>query len=1425
MKVSKNTKRPTFVLLTILAVFTLAFGAFSGVISSVYGALSDVGPNKKYFTSYSSPEELFEASAELNLELAREGFVLMKNNGALPLKDTERKVTVLGSYADQLFYGGGGSGGQFNPGPIPEGEAFNTPMYSAKTLYDSLDAVGIKYNPMTKKIYEHVNPTGVTGGSGAGLGGSSGFEAGPYMKKLNAYEEGSVEFADGYYVPTLYNVLYGSEHTFPMYNDAAIVVIARSGAEGKDNATHSQDYDDGTDTWENDPTVHYLELQEYEKQLIAFAKYYFDKVIVLLNSPEAMELGALENDPDIDAILWIGQPGYNGIMAVGEILTGKVNPSGRLVDFYMSDFTKDPTFYNFGNNAQVNGILNNQYEANTSLRNANGNTSKYNVIDYVEGIYMGYRYYETVYAELAKIDQQLADEWYAEAVVYPFGYGLSYTTFEQTIKSVKIAGDEKTTISADDADAKIVITVTVKNTGTVAGKEVVQVYNDPSKTYKPEVAFEKAAANLVGFTKTPVIQPDESVDVEVVVPVKELADFDYKGAVAGDVHKGGYVLEAGAYTLSIRANSHDVIDQVALTAEENLTWDEDGNPDTPNNIFSQPLDENATNVWAPYNTSAYNWSVSGQDMYLRRSELVTEDGQVADLAARLGYLQDATKNRFKNEAFNVLDAQSVDYSYEDYDNIITSEVETDYPNPWVKEKEDVAGWTQRETEYAPYSAPIQLYDMLGVPFDDPKWVEFMNQLTWNELLSLLDYAGFRTQALPSIGKEVIIDQDGPGQIKDAFGSGQIGNRVEGDPANKVVQAYDGHGQAWVCAVVIASTWNEELAYRQGLMVGEESIMYGINGWYAPATNIHRSPFAGRNFEYYSQDGFQAGVICAAVTRGCVEKGMHVYIKHAFLNDQETNRGGLVTFATEQAIRQIYAKPFEMAIRAGGNGVMASFNRVGLIHSLNYAITTQLYINEWGMDGFNITDWYNSGIGWTHTAMARGYMVPLNHPPQTAGNAPDGEWDPTLNDGKGGVVVPSWDPTANNGQGDVDFNNKVESPTTWWWTRMTAQKILYTLVNLNGMDNGYRDIYLNDDNTKDVVLTQNVDINTRISVFGEYENKVKEVLGPNGYRVEIVKGIKGLSVTPEGVIQGTPTEAGDLTLTVRMRGTAGQHYISDVADLKIKIVPKMNYNTLSGKLGDDFKATFTQSLINTANIVDYEGAPKFEYNGKIINFKITATGLPEGLTINNKTGEIKGKLTRPGQYTFKVTMSGISCSFWDLSRWGFGIIDTSSPFEYSATYTLTVEGKKNVVVFDYGFGEVVTSADDGETVEAPALPERYGYKFLGWTLAGSEDNALVDVSTYVINKDVTFKAVWEDLSLTYKEWEQGEDGYWYNFGQKTDKMWKGVQGETGPKGETGETGPKGKDAMVGNILGIVSLVVVVAVGAFVVVTTLRKSKAN
>lgn len=458
-------------------------------------------------------------------------------------------------------------------------------------------------------------------------------------------------------------------------------------------------------------------------------------------------------------------------------------------------------------------------------------------------------------------------------------------------------------------------------------------------------------------------------------------------------------------------------------------------------------------LWRSYmhNTLATHWTAEGAGGYLSRRDLIAGSGATAVVALEEEYslgdpnalqqqlawliANDGQDNMFSKEAFNLLNTQASEGAYEDYDNHLTLEVETNYKNLWTKTNEDIpADWTQGEgvlNEDGMYE--ILLSDMTGIPLDDERWTEFMNQLTWDELVMVAgndvgEDGGYGSRSIDGIGKPRIQDHDGPGQLRKVQNGG-----------------YDGNGYAWVSETVIGSTWNKQLAYEQGVMIGNESLFLDVNGWYGPGANIHRGALAGRNFEYYSQDGVHGGYIMAAVVKGATDMGVHVYMKHAFLNDQETGRMGNVTFVTEQAIREIYAKPFEIAVKKGNaNGMMAACNRIGLASSASYGITVQMYMNEWGFDGTNISDAYIASTvpttGWDSEVMLRGLILPLNSGLASFPSATriEGTWVDTLRNGQGGVTV-------NKGADDA---TQVESPTQYYFARMAAQQALYTYANGN-----------------------------------------------------------------------------------------------------------------------------------------------------------------------------------------------------------------------------------------------------------------------------------------------------------------------------------------------------------------------------------------
>lgn len=723
----------------------------------------------RYVSQYDSLEEMYDAEAELNLEIAKEGMVLLKNKDkALPLSRGDG-VTLLGERSYNIYPGRSGVPGNRAP---------------AVTLPESLESAGLKVNGRVQGMYEN---------NGEGT----------LMTEVTS--GGEVDFDGKHYNSAASGMLDDALNTFKTYGDAAIITLSREGAEGADNAAYNV-------PGHSNPEDHYLMLTDAERETIAFAKKHFDKIIVLLNIPSMMEIGALKDDDAISAIVQISLPGRNGVGALGKLLTGEDNFSGKLIEFFMRDLKQDPTWYNFGNYGQAyntiygDGFLDDRgvLDGTMAPRMGRGVMEAYSdlevAIDYAEGIYFGYRYYETVAADLG----EEGEEWYQAATAYPFGYGLSYTTFDQQIE--KVEGD----LSA--ADGSVAVSVRVTNTGDVAGKDVVQLYSTPP--YTPG-GIDKAAVNLVGFTKTDELKPGQSQTVEVTFNVKDLASFDYNDANGND--NAGYELETGEYVLSIRSDSHTVLDTSSLQCNTLLMWDEDGNPSTPNNIFSQEEGQ-----WKQYNTLAHTWTESGDDHYLTRDKLV-QNGEVYDLAELSWLLTD--DNEFTHEAYNVLKGRKASHAYEDTDNVLTDEVEDDYENLWLKTAEDIPGnWTQGtgkiQEDTGRYA--IELYDMAGVDYDDPQWDTFLNQLTLDEMLELVLDGGYHNVAIESIGKPYVQDLDGPSQLS--------------------------NGWAWAGAPLIGQTWNLDLCYEMGEAIGNETMMLGINGWYGPGLNLHRNPLGGRNFE-------------------------------------------------------------------------------------------------------------------------------------------------------------------------------------------------------------------------------------------------------------------------------------------------------------------------------------------------------------------------------------------------------------------------------------------------------------------------------------------------------------------------------------------------------------------------------------------------
>ncbi len=884
----------------------------AGMAISVSRSADPMAANAEYIAKYSNRTAYIKAGSELNNRICEEGFTLLKNkDGYLPM-DGAQYISVFGKSSTNLVYGGGGSGsGRVN------GE-------TAVDLQKSLTNVGFTLNSALTNFYKDNNKSGIGRTNGnSSWKGISQVQIGE--TPLSIYPETVLASVD-------------------QYNDAAIIVLSREGSEGCDvKPCDARDFApnaNGTNISATpaDPVSdrHALQLSKNEEDLFNFVKEHFDNIIVLINSGNIFQVDQFENDDQVKGILWIGTPGAVGVNAVGKILTGEVNPSGHTVDTWARDFTKDPTFKNFSENAQNNPIYNGDtltgYHAADTMYNPDGTpvrspgtlkkatytVDEYGVpeaglngvkpssyVSYEEGIYFDYRYYETRYAETAKKNQAAADEWYAGegGVIYPFGYGLSYTSFSQ-----KIVAASKANKTLNDTKEQLKVRVKVTNTGDVAGKDVVQLY---WKAPYYEGGIEKAYEVLCAFDKTDVLEPGDSQELELSFYLADVANYDF----ADKNNNGfkGYELDKGNYELSCNKNAHEVFDKVKFKVGNNgLKFENDRV--TGNKVENR---------------------FSGNDFY---SSMPQEEDIGFEQMSR-GDMEGTFPNSPTVEERTLKDGSRVQeyYCHEFKMDDIELDHNTEYiPEAAHKTAEDIAalGWTQAETTTSAANS-IKFNELVGLDYEDEKWEEFMNQMTWAEMIPFCLGGNNQNPEISRAGKPGTGSSDGPSQFQTIW---------------------------WVGAPIVAATYNVELAHEQGEMVGIESHLSGTFGWAGPACNLHRSPFGGRNFEYYSADPFLSGRICGRVVSGATEKGVYCYFKHFAVNDQEKNREGTSTFLTEQALRECYLKPFQMAVQEGkATGIMSSYNRLGLMETAaSYPLLTEVLREEWGFTGSIISDMTHHG---------------------------------------------------------------------------------------------------------------------------------------------------------------------------------------------------------------------------------------------------------------------------------------------------------------------------------------------------------------------------------------------------------------------------------------------------------------------------------
>ncbi|MCI8448285.1 MAG: beta-glucosidase [Eubacterium sp.] len=803
-------------------------------------------------------EETVAQSKETVKKVGQEGLVLVKNNGLLPLASETKALNVFGWDSTNPILGGTGSGASDSS--------------TATGILQSLQDAGYETNKTLTDMYTE-------------------YRADRPVISMNAQDWTLPEPTVDAYTDTIMDEA-------KSFSDTAVIVIGRSGGENADLPTDMNAVIKGTyniaeqvasipknftymnssytnngsyDDFEEGES--YLELSRTEEDLVDKVCSEFDKVVVVINANNPMELSWVDEYDQIGAVILAPGTGITGFAALGEVINGTVNPSGKTVDTYVKDLFNTPYINNIGNHSYANvKDLNDQITAADEA--AIGNLS---FVNYVEGIYVGYKFYETA-----------ADEGflkYEDHIQYPFGYGLSYTTFDKSIKNFKDNGDS---ISFD---------VEVTNTGDVAGKDVAEIYFTPPYN---NGGIEKASVNLIEFGKTDLLEPGATGTISFEIPKEDMASYDSEGI---KISGGGYILEAGEYTISLRSDSHTVV------AEETFKVDDD-------------IDYSANK---------------------RESDFVTATNQFEDYA-RGDFEQLSRKDSFAN--YEKACAAPTDKQYEMSDEVRAGVEE------YVFCSYDGTKYNNDSDEMPTMGADngVELYDMVGLDYNDEKWDSLLDQLSFEEMTTLINVGGWQTAAVDSVGKIATSDCDGPAGLNN-FITGAVGS-------------------AYPSEVLMAQTWNKQLAYEIGQSMGQEYADANNYGWYGPAMNTHRSAFAGRNFEYYSEDGVLGGHLAANQVNGAAKKGVYAYIKHFALNDQEINRiSVLLTFSSEQAIREIYLKPFEIAVKdftGTCRAVMSSFNWIGTIPSCaNSHLLNNVLRDEWGFVGLVESD-YNGSYGYMVT---------------------------------------------------------------------------------------------------------------------------------------------------------------------------------------------------------------------------------------------------------------------------------------------------------------------------------------------------------------------------------------------------------------------------------------------------------------------------
>lgn len=783
--------------------------------------------NNATITKYTLSDATVSKANELAKDVQSEAVTLLKNDDSnLPLSG--KKVNVFGWGSTNPVYGGTGSGSM-------------SKQYKTVSLLDGMKQAGLKTNTELSKLYTDYRKDRP--------------EVGMFAQDWTLPEVPAKQYSDK---------LVSDAKDF---SDEAVVVLTRVGGEGADLPTdmkakgityknNSKDYDDFQ------KGESFLQLSKTERDMIDLVTSNFKKVTLVYNGANTFQFDFLNDYPQIQSVVWCPPAGQTGFSALGEVLAGETNPSGKTSDTFLKDLTKSVSYNNFGKFEYTN-----MADKAAKYKGFTGDdvTAIPGFVNYSEGIYVGYKFYETA------SDEGLIN--YDDTVAFPFGYGLSYTSFDQKLDSVKYKG------------GKVTVTATVTNTGDKAGKDVVEVYYNPPYT---DGGIEKASKNLAGFEKTKELQPGESQKVTVKFDDDDMASYDYKGAKA-------YVLEKGDYDISIQSDSHHVIDHKAITVKDTVTYDSDSNTHNGDKTV-------ATNQFD---------DVAGDVTYLSRADHFANYKE-ATAAPTNFKMSDKAKETFYNNS--------------NYD-----------PKKFDKDSDKMPTTGAKNG--------LKLSDMYGKDYDDADWDKLLDQLTFDDMDNLIANGGYGTQAVKSVGKIQLTDADGPASLNNNFtGVGSIG---------------------FPASTAFACTWNKDLAKQFGEMIGDMAHDMHVAGWYAPAMNIHRNAFSGRTFEYFSEDSLLSGVMASSEISGAKSKGVYSFMKHFALNDQETKRTEMLcTWTNEQAMREIYLKPFEMSVKEGGaQAVMSSFNYIGNTYAGASSNLLQTVLRgEWGFKGFVLTDYFG-GYGY------------------------------------------------------------------------------------------------------------------------------------------------------------------------------------------------------------------------------------------------------------------------------------------------------------------------------------------------------------------------------------------------------------------------------------------------------------------------------